>query len=152
MQRGRYILAVMIILGSGRTAGAAIDARLNPDEARGAAAFIYAMPEGEASLTGFHCGLINAPSTAFADPDDSEMPQTVGLELFSDGGLPPLPASGHTASDDGLGEIRNPLSARLNRIIVEDGAFSLMDGGAMEEVSLPEASMSVADLVDRCHP
>jgi hypothetical protein len=152
-QLGRYVLAVVIVLGSGLTAWAAIDARLNPDEARGAAAFIYSMPEGEVSLTGFHCGIINTPSTAaFADPDDSDMPATVGLELFSDGGPPPLAASGHAGSDDGLGEVRNPLSARLNRIIVEDGAFSMMDGGAMEEVSLPEASMSVADLVDRCHP
>ncbi len=149
-QRIRFALAVFGAIVPGLTVQAAINAGLNPDEARDAAPFVYSMPEGEVSLTGFHCGNINAPSTAaFAiDPNDIETPPTIGLELVLDGSLPSAGLASHAAPDE---EIRNPLSARLSRIIVEDGS-SLVDGGGTEEVSLPEASMSVADLVDRCRP
>ncbi len=134
-------------------ARAAINARLNPDEARDAAPFVYSMPEGEVSLTGFHCGSISEDSAAAfaADPDDSASPPTIGLELVLDADSQSSPGRAGT-QDLVAADVKNPLSARLSRIIVGDAAPSLSDGGTLEEVSLPEASMSVADLIGRCRP
>jgi hypothetical protein len=137
-------------------AEAALNPRLNPDGAREAAPLVYGIPEGEVSLTGFQCDIISEEDAAAfaADPDDSETPPTVGLELVLDtGGFSALAASGHAGRDDiSSAEMKNPLSARLSRIIVGHGSASLNDGGVLEEVSLPEASMSVADLLERCRP
>ena len=137
-------------------AEAAVNASLNPDGAREAAPLVYGIPEGEVSLTGFQCDVTSEENAAAfaADPDDSETPPTVGLELvLGTDSLSTLAASGHAGRDDiSAAETKNPLSARLSRIIVGHGGASLNDGSVLEEVSLPEASMSVADLIKRCRP
>lgn len=154
-QRACIAFAILTAIVPGLPLEAAINAALDPEAARDAAPFVYTMPEGEVSLTGFHCSIIESEEAAAfaADPDYGETPPTIGLELFVDaGGLTPTSTgrSGHgePLSDD----VKSPLSARLSRIIVGGDVISLSDGGVLEEVSLPEASMSVADLVGRCHP
>jgi hypothetical protein len=149
---GSRLLACVLFLGAAMAAAgggveAATDAAPNNDEARIASAFMARLTGAGVSLTGFHCGNIAAAEDSaaeFADPDYGEAPLTVGLELFPDAAV--------GAADDGApAEWNGPLSARLKRIMVEGDGASLTDG-AMEEVSLSEASMSVADLIDRCRP
>ena len=145
-----------MIMAPVNLAEAALNPRLNPDGAREAAPLVYGIPEGEVSLIGFQCDITSEESAAAfaADPDDSETPPTVGLELVLDtGGFSGLAASGHAGREEiSAFETKNPLSARLSRIIVGRGNSSLNDGAVLEEVSLPEASMSVADLIERCRP
>ena len=151
------IAVLVAYLAAGLTVQAAVNPALDPDAAREAAApFVYALPEGAVSLTGFHCAISEHPEAeAFAlEPDYSETPPTVGLELFVDAsGHAPLSASARAGFEETVGaDIKSPLSARLSRMIVGGDAASLVDGSALEEVSLPEASMSVADLLGRCRP
>ena len=143
--------AILALCAPGSAVEAASSAALDPEQAREAALSIDSMPESEVSLTGFHCGgAAEQASAAFAaDPDYSETPSTIGLEFaFEDGGMP---VSGGRVSGE-EGDVRSPLSARLSRISLEGGTPSLMDVRQMEEVSLPEASMSVADMMDICLP
>ena len=149
--------AIVAFAASRMLAMAAAKASLSPDEAREAASFVLSMAVGDVSLTGFHCSVINASGAAEAfneDPDDMETPPTIGLEfVFDAGGASSHAGAGRAGLEDGqASEMRTPLSARLNRVIIQGGGFSLTDGGGVEDVSLPEASMSVADIVDRCHP
>jgi hypothetical protein len=149
-------LAVLMALAAPlMPAGGAVNARLDPDEAGDAGPFVTSASVGGVSLTGFHCGIVSdAGWPAFAaDPDDIETRPTIGLELIPDaGGYPQFTGSGRAALDEMSADLKNPLSARLSRIIVGRDGASLNDGGLMEEVSLIEASMSVADLIGRCHP
>jgi hypothetical protein len=128
---------------------------LNAEQAREAATSVYDVPEGAISLTGFHCGAVGAASTAAftADPDYEEAAYTVGLDFGLDaGGIPVAQAGSLMTEEASAAELKSPMSARLSRIIVEGGVPSLIDGRVMEEVSLPEASKSVADLMDVCMP
>lgn len=149
-------ICLAAMLGLAAPAAAAIDARLGPDDAGDAAPLVYTVPDGAVSLAGFHCGLIRAEeAAAFADdPDYSETPPTIGLEFVLDaGGVPPLTSTVRSGFEESpVAEMKTPLSARLKRILVEGNGPSLNDSAAMEDVFLPEASMSVADLIGRCHP
>ncbi len=154
-QRACIAFAILAAIVPGLPVKAAINAALDPEATRDAAPFVFTMPEGAVSLTGFHCSIIESEEAAAfaADPDYSETPPTIGLELFVDAaGLTPL-SSGRGGHDEPLSDdMKSPLSARLSRIIVGGDVFSLTESAVLEEVSLPEASMSVADLVGRCHP
>jgi hypothetical protein len=151
-----FLAAMLALAAPGKPAEAAVNARLGPDEASDTAPFVYTMPEGAISLTGFHCGLISQDDAAAfsADPDYSETPPTIGLEFVLDaGGVPPLTGTSRSSLDEGSAvEMKTPLSARLNRLLITGAASSITDGSVMEDEFLPEASMSVADLVGRCHP
>jgi hypothetical protein len=150
------VLAVMMVLAAPlMPAGGAVNARLNPDEAGDDAPFVTGISVGEVSLTGFHCSIISDQGWAefAADPGDIETLPTIGLELVPDnGGHPQFTGAGRAALDEMPAEVKNPLSTRLSRIIVGRDSASLNDGGEMQDVSLPEASMSVADLIGSCHP
>lgn len=142
---------------------AAANAMLDAEETNAAASLTTEIAGYAVSLSGFHCGAIamaRAAEEEFSEPDYIEMPLKVGLEItigvefLNDVvGATPRAGGNRPGQDDGpAGEAIGPLSARLKRIMVEDGGQSLTDSGAMEDVSLSEASMSVADLVGRCLP
>jgi hypothetical protein len=151
-----FCLAASFALMAPGPARAASSALLNAEQAREAATFVYDVPAGGISLTGFHCGGASMPDMAAftADPDYEEASYTVGLEFGIDAiGAQPMAQAGAAMTEEAsAAELRSPLSARLSRIIVEGGAPSLIDSRAMEVVSLPEASKSVADLMDVCMP
>ena len=151
-----FCLAASLALVVPGSARAASNAVLNAEQAREAATFVYDVPEGGISLTGFHCGGVGAPNAAAftADLDYEEAAYTIGLESGIDsGGASQAGLAGAALTEEAsVLELRSPLSARLSRIIVEGGAPSLIDGRVMEDVSLPEASKSVAELMDICMP
>jgi hypothetical protein len=157
VSRSRYcgiVFAIVAALAPGVPLHAAVNAAIDPDAARESAPFVYAKPGGVVSLTGFHCSITeDAEAWAFADdPEYTETPPTIGLEFLADAsGLAPMSAS--MRHDEPLsGDMRSPLSATLRRMMIEGDITSLIDDGAVEEVSLPEASMSVAGLAGRCRP
>lgn len=152
----RFCLALSLAAAaSGTPVQAASDARLWPDPAEVFPLFLFAM-DGEVSLIGFGCDAVTAPSSRVfaADPDYSENPFTIGLELFLEEASGPPTHLSERAVLDGASsaDARTPLSTRLNRAILHDETFSFGGGGAMEDVFVPEASMSVADLVALCVP
>jgi hypothetical protein len=109
------------------------------------------------SLTGFGCDAVTAPSSRVftADPDYSETPFTVGLEVFHDEVSPPATQLSERVEHGGgasAADAWTPLSARLSAVILQDETSALGGDGAMEDVFVPEASMSVADLVALCVP
>lgn len=147
--------AILALVAPGQAVKAASSAGLDTEEARDVATFAQDAPGSGISLTGFHCGGVAAPSPAAftADPDYEEASYTVGLEFGFDDGVPSMGQDSAALKEEAsAGEPRSPLSARLSRIIVEGGAPSLTDIRVMEDVSLPEASKSVADLMVICLP
>lgn len=158
VSRSRYcgiVFAILASLAPGLPLQAAVNAAIDPDAARESAPFVYTKPGGVVSLTGFHCSIAEdaAESWAFVeDPEYSETPVTIGLEFLVDAGGPSPLATSIRHDEPLSGDMRSPLSATLRRIMVEGDAASLVDDGALEEVSLPEASMSVAGLAGRCRP
>jgi hypothetical protein len=144
----------LAVAASATTINAASDARLWPERAEHSPMFLFTM-QGEASLTGFGCDAIAAPSSRVftADPDYSETPFTIGLELFPEEASAPPTHLFESAGIDGgsAADAQHPLSARLSGAILGDQT-SAFSAGAMEDVFVPEASMSVADLVALCIP
>ena len=155
----RFCLALFLAIAApGYSAQAANDARISPERAEVSALFLFSMGDGGGSLTGFDCDVIPDPGPNrrefTADPDYSETPFTVGLEVFlDDANAPPARLSGRLKIDDGsAADARTPLSARLSAIIVQNKTPPLAGGGKMEDVFVPEASKSVADLAALCMP
>jgi hypothetical protein len=140
----------------GNLAHAANDARFSPEQGEISAAFLFTLPHGDFSLTGFDCDLIAGPSSRVfaADPDYSETPSTIGLEVFlEDVNAPPAHLSKRLEMDGGLAaDATTPLSTRLSAISLHDQIPAFAGDGEMENVFVPEASMSVADLVALCIP
>lgn len=152
----RFILALsMAATAFAMSVQAASDARPWPDQGQNYPLFLFTM-ENKTSLTGFGCDVVAPPSgRAFADdPDYSETAFTVGLEMFLDeAGELPTHHSGFAGLDSAsAADTRTPLSARLSTTVLHDETSSLGRGGAMEDVFVPEASMSIADLAALCLP
>jgi hypothetical protein len=152
----RFCLVLSLaVVASATTIKAASDARLRPERAEHSPLFLFTM-NGETSLTGFGCDAVAAPSSRVftADPDYRETPFTVGLELFpEEASAPPAHLSERAGIDGGsAADARTPLSTRLSTAILHDETFSFGGDGAMEDVFVPEASMSVADLAALCVP
>ena len=150
----RFCLVLSLaIAATTTTIQAASEARLWPQQAEAPPLFLFTM-NGEISLTGFGCDAIAPPSSRVfaADPDYSETPFTVGLELFLDEADAPTHLSERAGIDgDSAADARTPLSTRLSGAILHD-QISAFSAGGMEDVFVPEASMSVADLVALCVP
>jgi hypothetical protein len=153
----RFCLAIIMGLAvSGQTVQAAGDPQAWPEQDGTPPPHLYRDTQNDVTLTGFHCGVISSPSPAVftADPEYRETSATIGLEMFlEEASAPPQASSDRVEIDDvSGGEMRTPLSARLSRIIVQEELTAQPDDTAMEDVFVPEASMSVADLVALCMP
>jgi hypothetical protein len=152
----RFYLALSLAIAAvGLSVQAASDARPWPEQADHSIQVLFA-PRGGVSLTGFGCDSITAPSSRIfaADPDYSETPFTVGLEsVLEETGAPSAQFSERTDLDGAsAADVRTPLSARLSTVILQSEISALRGDGTMEDVFVPEASMSVADLMALCVP
>jgi hypothetical protein len=151
-----FCLALSLaIAAAGTPVQAASDARLWPEQAENSALFLFTM-DGEVNFTGFGCDAITAPSSRVfsADPDYSETPFTVGLEAFlEEANASPTHLSERAGLDSAsAADARTPLSARLSTVIIRNETFFFAGESEMEDVFVPEASMSVADLMALCVP